>query len=100
MPGLGYGSWRKGAHEKCVSAWLRGWSSTEWMGAACLNMISIGNSLVVRWLRHQDFTAKGPGLIPGRGTKIPQAPWHGLKENEISIASKIQRDPSCVVPLY
>ena len=24
MPGFGYGSWRKGAHEKCVSPWLRG----------------------------------------------------------------------------
>ena len=48
MPGLGYGSWHKGAHEKCVSAWLRGWPSTEWMGAASLNMISIRNSLVVR----------------------------------------------------
>ena len=100
MPGLGYGSWRKGAHEKCVSAWLREWFSTEWMGVAHLNMISIGNSLEVRWLRQQAFTARGPGLIPGRETKIPQALWHGLKENKISITSKIQRGPPCVVPLY
>ena len=70
------------------------------MGAAHLNMISIGNSLEVWWLRHQAFTARGPGLIPGWGTKIPQALWHGLKENKISIASKIQRGPPCVVPLY
>ena len=100
MPGLGYGLWHKGAHEKCVSAWLRGWPSTEWMGAARLYMISIGSLLVVRWLRPQAFTAKGLGLIPGQGTEIPQGLWHGLKKNKISIASRIQRGPPCIAPLY
>ena len=34
------------------------------------------NSLMVQWLGLQAFTAKGPGLIPGRqGTNIPQASW-------------------------
>ena len=33
----------------------------------------IGNSLVVQWLGFRAFIAKGPGSIPGRGTKILQA---------------------------
>ena len=32
-----------------------------------------GNSLMVQWLGLHAFTAKGPGSIPGQGTKIPQA---------------------------
>ena len=39
-----------------------------------------GNSLMVQWLRLGVFTAVGLGLIPGRGTKIPQAMQHGRKE--------------------
>ena len=31
---------------------------------------SKGNSLVVQWLGLCTFTAEGPGLIPGQGTKI------------------------------
>ena len=34
---------------------------------------SPGNSLAVQWLGLHAFTAKGPGSIPGWGTKIPQA---------------------------
>ncbi|XP_017914164.1 PREDICTED: gasdermin-D isoform X2 [Capra hircus] len=34
-----------------------------------------GESLVVRWLRTRHFRRWGPGLIPGWGTKIPQAKW-------------------------
>ena len=33
----------------------------------------VGNSLVVQWLGLDPFTAGAWGLIPGRGTKIPQA---------------------------
>ena len=32
-----------------------------------------GNSLEIQWLGLGAFTAMGPGLIPGWGTKIPQA---------------------------
>ena len=32
-----------------------------------------GNSLVVQWLGLSALTAMGLGLIPGQGTKIPQA---------------------------
>ena len=32
-----------------------------------------GNSLAIRWLGLHALTAKGPGSIPGQGTKIPQA---------------------------
>ena len=40
------------------------------------------NSLVVQWLRLCTFTAKGPGSIPGQGTKIPQAVWSSQKKKK------------------
>ena len=30
---------------------------------------------MVQWLGLQALTVEGPDLIPGRGTKIPQASW-------------------------
>ena len=36
----------------------------------------LGNSSVVQWLGIHASTAGGPGLIPGRGTKLPQATWY------------------------
>ena len=33
----------------------------------------MGNSLVVQWVELSALTARGPGSIAGRGTKIPQA---------------------------
>ena len=44
--------------------------------------MQIGNSLVVQWLGLWALTAKGLGLIPGQGTKIPQALWHGKKKKK------------------
>ena len=42
-----------------------------------------GNSLTVQWLGLQALTAEGPGLIPGQGSKIPQASQSGQnKEKE------------------
>ena len=48
-----------------------------------------GNSLVVQWLRLQNFTAGGWGSIPDWGTKIPHAAQCGQKkkrkkENEMT----------------
>ena len=43
-------------------------------------MKSWGNSLAVQWLGLCALTAKGPGSIPSRGTKIPQAAWCGGKK--------------------
>ena len=40
-----------------------------------------GNSQVVQWLGLHTFTAKRPGSIPGRGTKIIQ-PKKKKRENE------------------
>ena len=34
-------------------------------------LFQIGNSLMVQWLGLHSLTARGPGLIPGHGTKIP-----------------------------
>ena len=36
-----------------------------------------GTSVAVQWLRLQAPNVGGVGLIPGRGTKIPHAAWHG-----------------------
>ena len=38
-----------------------------------------GNSLAVQWLGLHTFTAMALGLIPGWGTKIPQAAQCGQK---------------------
>ena len=39
--------------------------------ATHLKKNKIGTSLAVQWLGLGAFTAGAPGLIPGRGTKIP-----------------------------
>ena len=45
------------------------------------------NSLSVQWLRHCAFTAEGPGLIPGQGTKIPQAAPHSQKKKKNGVTN-------------
>ena len=40
------------------------------------NRLGKGTSLFVQWLRLHTCPARGTGLIPGRGTKIPYAVWH------------------------
>ena len=47
------------------------------------NHDKIGTSLAVQWLRLCASTAGGTGSIPGRGTKIPHATWHGQKIKKI-----------------
>ena len=37
---------------------------------------------MVQWLGLRAFTAGGAGSIPGQGTKIPHAAWHGQKKNK------------------
>ena len=39
-----------------------------------------GNSLAIQWLELHTVTAEGLNLIPGQGTKIPQALWHNQKQ--------------------
>ena len=41
-----------------------------------------GNSLVVQWLGLGALTARGPGWIPDRETKIPQTTQHSQKKRE------------------
>ena len=50
-----------------------------------------GNSLVVQWLGLGAFTAEGPGLIPGQGTKIPQVTQHGQKKKKDGKDVKISK---------
>ena len=47
-----------------------------------LKWVKRGSSLVVQCLGLRAFTAEGPGLIPGRGTKIPQAAQRGQKKKK------------------
>ena len=49
------------------------------------------NSLVVQWLGLRASTAEGRGLIPGWGTKIPQAAWCGQKKK------KKKMGPECLL---
>ena len=42
-----------------------------------------GNSLAVQWLGLRASTSGGTGLIPGRGTKIPQAARLGQKKKSV-----------------
>ena len=46
---------------------------------AFLKLYNVGTSLVVQGLRLRTSNARGAGLIPGPGTKIPHAPWHDQK---------------------
>ena len=44
--------------------------------------IWLRNFLAVQWLGLSAFTAMGLGLIPGQGTKIPQAVWCSQKKKK------------------
>ena len=57
----------------------------------------LGNSLVVQWLGLCTFTAKGPGSVPGRGTKIPQAMQHSQKKKIKNIVCGIYPCIKCEV---
>jgi len=39
-------------------------------------------SCQVQWLRLGASAARGTGLIPGEGTKIPHAAWYGQKSGK------------------
>ena len=40
----------------------------------------LGTSQRAQWLRLHHSNAEGVSLIPGQGTKIPYASWHGQKD--------------------
>ena len=46
------------------------------------NKVKVGTSLAVQQLRLCISTARGTGLIPGLGTKIPQAPRCSQKNKQ------------------
>ena len=53
---------------------LRGALELKWIDGRVKDDF-LGNSLAVQWLGLCAFTAKDLGLLPGWGTKIPQAEW-------------------------
>ena len=52
---------------------------------------STGDIPVVQWLEHCIFTAKGPGSIPGWGTKISQVTQHGGKSYKKQMLERMWR---------
>ena len=56
----------------------------------------ISSTLVVQWLGLSAFTAVGPGSIPGRGAKIPQATRHSQKKKKKKKKSEILIDKANV----
>ena len=44
--------------------------------------VCVGTSLVGQGLRPRVSNAEGTGLIPGQGTKIPNAMWYGKKKKK------------------
>ena len=64
------------------------------LATAALRNPPIGNSLVVQWWGLCNFAADGPGTIPGWGTKILQAKWHGQnkKQNRNPLTDSISQN--------
>ena len=64
----------------------------------------MGNFLVVQWLGLRASTAKGPGSIPGWGTKILQAMWCSQKkkkkEKKQDVKEYTECDTICLKNLY
>ena len=44
----------------------------------------LGTSLEVQWLKLCASNAEGVGSIPGRGTKIPHATYHGQEKEKLN----------------
>ena len=53
-----------------------------------LQTLAPGTSLAVWWLGLRAFNARGMGLIPGQGTKIPHAAWCGQKKTKTKNQNK------------
>ena len=60
------------------------------------------NSLVVQWVGLSPFSARGLGLIPGRGTKILQDTQNSQKKKEVLKKKKKTTSPNghSVVPHF
>ena len=65
------------------------------------NLYTIGNSLAVRWLGLDAFTAVGLGLIPGQGTKILQAARHSKKKKKFFFFTYLRVYPfKCILHCF
>ena len=51
--------------------------------------LNLRHSLMVLWL--STFTAVGLDLVPGQGTKIPQATWGSQKNKNKNLCNKVNR---------
>ena len=55
----------------------------------------LGRSLMVQWLRLLASNARGEGLVPGWGSKIPLASQHDSKQNKTSDTCYFQAGTHC-----
>ena len=69
-----------GFHSGCTNLHSYRQFNVPWKGDIKTETWYRGTSLVVQWLRLQASTAGGTGSIPGRGTEILHAAWHGQKK--------------------
>ena len=56
------------------------------------SILETGNDIIksrisqaLQWFRLSNSIAGGIGLIPGQGTKIPHAVWHGQKKKKVNL---------------
>ena len=62
---------------------IHSWEREKCFFTASIENNQWGNSPVAQWLELPILTAKGLGLIPGWGTKIPHAVWCGQKKLKV-----------------
>ena len=55
---------------------------------------------MVQWLELSAFTAKGPGSIPGQGTKIPQALHGGQKKKKKKKKRRVAKQLQVMTCVY
>ena len=65
---------------KTVLSWGRGKSAVACIICWLFRSIWPRTSLAIQWLRLHDSTTEGMGSVPGRGTEIPHANWHGPRK--------------------
>ena len=56
-----------------------------------------GTSVAVQWLRFCPSNAGSAGSIPGQGTKIPHAVWHGQKKIKERKKTEIEDHIDCLI---
>ena len=73
-----------GTNQKNTKGVWKLWMLWEGGSKVAILKRAVGNSLAVQWLGLHASTVGGLGLIPGQGTKIPQAVQQGKRKKKKS----------------